>query len=364
MWQATLPLLFIYIVLLAWWPGFVQAQTNGSQTAYTIVKQNPITSVKNQYRSGTCWDYATLGFIEAELLRTRGISVDLAEMFVAYYDYIDQADYHVRMHGHSRFSEGGSADDVFAVIREHGICPETAMARPGSLVGDSLANFTEFFSVLTPYVESVAQSKQKTLSPQWKQGLRGILSAYLGDVPETFTYEGREYTPKSFAESLDIDWTNYASLTSFSHHPYYENFVIEAPYKWRPRPSLNLPLDELEQLLDDALMKGYTAVWGGDTSDNGFLRTGTAFAPEKGDATLRQRYFDNRQATYDHVMLIYGLARASDGRKLYLVKNSWGLSGSQQGIWLMDADYLRLFTTYLYLCRDALPKRVSQLTAR
>lgn len=327
--------------------------------SFTVVKANPITSIKNQHRSGTCWDYATLAFVEAEALRKTGRTFDLCEMFVAYNDYVDQADYHVRMHGNSRFADGGSADDVFAVIQRCGICPETAMPLPGTLVGDTLANFKELFSVLTPYVKQIASSDNKTLTPRWKAGLEGILTAYLGEVPKEFVYEGKTYTPQTFAQSLGIDWKAYRSLTSFTHHPFYEEMIIEAPYKWRPVPSLNIPIDELEQTLDRALLAGHTAVWGGDTSGNGFTRQGTAFAPDTTDTQAqRQAHFDSRQSTYDHVMLIYGLARHADGRKLYLVKNSWGTQNPHNGTWLMDAAYLRLYTTYLYFSNDALPKRL------
>ena len=196
------------------------------EIVFTTVLENGITPVKNQNRSGTCWDYATIGFIEAELLRTTGKVYDLSEMFVANKDYVDCAEYHVRMHGSSRFSEGGSADDVFEVIDRHGICPEEAMARPGSMIGDTLANFTEFFATLQPYVESIAKGNSTKLV-----GLQGILDAYLGTCPEKFTFEGKQYTPKSFAQMLGIDKRNYVSITSFTHHPFYEQFVIEAPYK-------------------------------------------------------------------------------------------------------------------------------------
>ena len=201
----------------------------------TVIKENPITSVKNQNRSGTCWDFATVGFFEGEILRKTGRTYDLCEMFVANKNYMDEAIFHVRMHGDYLFSEGGSADDVLAVLKTHGICPEEAMPAPGSLIGDSLANFTEFFSVLTPYIEAVAKSKEKKLSRQWIEGYQAILDAYLGKCPETFVYEGREYTPKSFAESLGLDFDDYVSITSYTHHPFYTSFIIEAPYKWRPR---------------------------------------------------------------------------------------------------------------------------------
>lgn len=217
------------IILMLMCLGFsVQA---GDEIVFTTVLENGITPVKNQNRSGTCWDYATIGFVEAELLRKTGKVYNLSEMFVANKDYVDCAEYHVRMHGSSRFSEGGSADDVFEVISQHGICPEEAMARPGSMIGDTLANFTEFFATLQPYVESIAKGSSSKLTTQWKVGLQGILDAYLGTCPETFSFEGKQYTPKSFAQALGINKNDYVSITSFTHHPFYEQFVIEAPYK-------------------------------------------------------------------------------------------------------------------------------------
>lgn len=334
------------------WAQQKAAQQNEKLTFTTVVK-NPITPVKNQSRSGTCWDYATIGFFESEILRETGRTLDLCEMFVANKNYMDEAIYHVRLHGDSRFSEGGSADDVLAVLRQHGICPEEAMPAPGTLTGDSLANFTEFFSVLTPYVEAVARSKEKKLSSQWKQGYQAILDAYLGKCPEEFTYEGRRYTPKSFAESLGLNWDDYVSLTSYTHHPYYTWFTIEAPYKWRPRPSYNLPLDELMATLDKALDNGYNVCWGGDVSGNGFNRQGLALEDTTPTAALRQERFDSWDSTYDHVMLIFGKATDQQGREYYMVKNSWGESGDYQGIWYMQKNYIALNTYYLFLNRKA-----------
>ena len=335
----------------------ISAQEEPAEVTFSVVKANPITSIKNQNRSGTCWCFATLGFVEAEILRATGREMDLCEMFVVNKDYLDCAEYHVRMHGDSRFSEGGSADDVFTVIRQHGICPEEAMPAPGSLIGDELANFTEFFSLLEPYVEAVAKNSTKKLSPQWRKGMQAIVDAYVGTCPETFTFEGKTYTPQSFAASLGLDWDNYVSLTSFTHHPFYSSFIIEAPYKWRPQLSYNIPLEELMQVIDTALDKGYTVCWGGDVSGNGFTRDGLADTPNKKSPTQksRQQRFDNWEATYDHVMLIYGKAVGEDGRIFYMVKNSWGESGKYKGTWYMSADYIADNTTYIFLNRDALP---------
>lgn len=375
--------------------------THVAQTAevltFTTVKANPITPVKNQSRSGTCWDYATIGFVEAELLRMHGRVYDLSEMFVANKNYMDCAEYNVRMHGCSRFSEGGSADDVFAVLSRHGICPETAMARPGQMIGDTLANFTEFFRTLEPYVASIAKSESPQLTTQWRVGLQGILDAYLGQCPEQFTLDGKQYTPQSFYQSLGIKANDYVSITSFTHHPFYEQFVIEAPYKWRPRPSWNITLDEMMQTIDHALSQGYTVAWGGDVSEDGFTRTGLGIAcdiahaddltgsdaarwlklskQEKAESLrrlgaktpeltpsqeLRQQRFDNWQSTYDHVMLIYGVARDQNGREYYMVKNSWGDTGDYHGIWYMTKTYIALNTTYIFLHKNAVPERVAK----
>ena len=206
-------------------------QSQSKKPVFTTVKANAITPVKNQNKSGTCWSYATCAFIEGEVLRAKGKTLDLAEMFVASKDYVDCAEYHVRMHGNSRFSEGGSCDDVLSVIRRHGICPESAMPVQGMLPGDTLANFKEFFGLLEPYVKAVASSESKRLTPRWKEGLQGIIDSYLGKCPESFVYEGKTYTPQSFAASLGLNWDDYVSITSFTHHPFYEGFVIEAPYR-------------------------------------------------------------------------------------------------------------------------------------
>ena len=335
-----------------------EAAPSDSALCFTVVRENPVTPVKNQSRSGTCWAYATLAFFESEALRQTGRSYDLCEMFVANRNYMDQAAYYVRMHGHALFSEGGSADDVLDVMRHYGVCPEQAMPAPGSLTGDSLANFTEFFSVLTPYVQSVVKGqKHKLLSTQWRQGCQAILDAYLGPCPERFVYEGREYTPQTFAGSLGLSLDDYVSLTSYTHHPFNTWFAIEVPYKWRAHPSYNVPLDTLMQVIDRAIDRGYCVCWGGDVSGNGFSRQGLASEETLPTQQLRQQRFDNWQSTYDHVMLIYGRARDQHGRDYYMVKNSWGGVGDYNGIWYMSRNYIALNTTYIFLNRMAIDRK-------
>ena len=350
------------------------AQGPGS---FTTVKELPITSVKNQYRSGTCWDFGTLGYLESEILRKTGKTYDLCEMFVVNNDYMDCATHYVRMHGYSQISEGGSCDDVIDVIRRFGICPEEAMPAPGSLTGDSLANFKVFFPELEREVSSIvwnegkpelnrftaeeqAPLRNKEPKQGWQESVQAVIDKYVGACPESFVYEGKTYTPKSFAESLGLDMDEYVSLTSYTHHPFNQWFVIEAPYKWRLKPSYNIPIDELMAVLDKALDSGYTVAWGGDVSGDFYRKECVAYLPDGVVPTqeLRQQQWDNWTFTYDHVMLIFGKAVDEQGKPYYLVKNTWGQSGPYQGIWYMSRDFMALNTTYIFLNRNALPKKL------
>ena len=353
-----------------------QAQASQEQKTFTTVKELPITSIKNQWRSGTCWAYGTLGYIESEILRQRGRTYDLCEMFVVNKDYMENATHFVRMHGFSQISQGGSCDDVVDVIRRYGICPEEAMPAPGSLVGDSLANFTKFFpefeatvrrtivpddSVAADLAKAQAAATTHGATPRafWQESVQEVLDRNLGRCPQSFTYEGKTYTPQTFAQSLGLNPADYVSLTSYTHHPFRKWFVIEAPYKWRLKPSYNIPIEELMQVIDTAIDAGYTVAWGGDVSGD-FTRTGLAELPNGVQPTqqLRQEQWDDWRFTYDHVMLIYGKATDQAGRPFYMVKNTWGPMGNYAGIWYMSRDYMALNTTYIFLNRHALPKKL------
>ena len=342
-----------------------QAKTTGAEKTFTIVKELPITSIKNQWRSGTCWAYGTLGYLESEILRKTGREYDLCEMFIVNKDYMDNATHYVRMHGFSQISEGGSCDDVVDVIRRYGICPEDAMPAPGSLVGDSLANFKVFFPRLDSLVRSIVVKDAKAPKPHWQDSVQALIDSNLGRCPETFVHEGKTYTPRSFAESLGLNLDDYVSLTSYTHHPFREWFVIEAPYKWRLKPSYNIPIDELMATLDAALDAGYTVAWGGDVTGD-FDRTGTAELPDgvQPSQALRQEQWDDWRFTYDHVMLIYGKATDEAGRPFYMVKNTWGRYGRYDGIWYMSRDYMALNTTYILLNRHALPKHLRKAVSK
>lgn len=368
---------------------------NPNKPVFTVVKENPITSIKDQNRSGTCWDYSTLSYFEAEILKATGKTYDLCESFVANKTYFDRAVQVVRLHGDCQFSEGGSCYDPLYCIQHYGICPEDAMPFPGSLYGDSLNNFKEFFGVLTPYVESVAKSKNDKLSPAWKNGLQGILDAYLGKCPSTFTYEGKQYTPQSFAASLGLDWNNYVTFTSYTHHPFWTAFPVEVQDNWRNPNSHNVPLDDMMRIIDNAIMNGYTVAWGGDVSEDGFTRDGLAYMydtkkiqsldhsdmarwlkltkTEKKNIVdslgvnvpeitptqkQRQERFDNWELTDDHGMLIFGIAKDQNGKEYYMVKNSWGEAGDYKGIWYMTKNFIAANTMDFMVNKNAVPKDI------
>ncbi len=366
-----------------------------NKPVFTTIKENPISSVKDQNRSGTCWDYSTLSFFEAEIIKATGKTYDLCESFVANKTYMERAIQVVRYHGDCQFSQGGSAEDVLATLKTHGICPEEAMPFPGSLYGDSLNNFNEFFGLLEPYVNAISHSDAKKISGQWKVGLQGILDAYLGKCPETFTYEGKEYTPKSFVASLGINLDDYVNITSYTHHPFYTTFAVEVQDNWRFPQSYNLPMDEMMQVIDNAVDKGYTIAWGGDVSEDGFTRQGLAYAVDSKKATslqgsdmakwlkmttakkrslidslgctvpeivptqeMRQERFDNWELTDDHGMLIFGVAKDQNGKEYYMVKNSWGETGDYKGIWYMTKSFIAANTMDFLVNKNAIPKDI------
>ena len=388
-------MLVLALVALITLGAVAQTKKEVKKPVFTTIKELPITSIKNQNRSGTCWAYSTLSFFESEILKKTGKTYDLCEMFIANKDYMDRAIVKVRMHGDCQFSQGGAAEDVLDVIKIYGICPENAMPLPGTMTGDSLANFNEFFEVMTPYVEAVSKSNAKKMSNQWKKGLQGILDSYLGACPEEFVYEGKTYTPKSFAASLGLDWNDYVSITSYTHHPFYTAFPVEVQDNWRGGRSYNVPIDEMMRIIDNALDKGYTVAWGGDVSEEGFTRNGLALAYDTKKAQeltgsdqarwlklspaqkknaidslgvdapeivptqeMRQERFDNWELTDDHGMHIYGVAKDQNGKEYYMVKNSWGETGAYKGTWYMSKAFIAAKTMDFMINKNAIPKDI------
>ena len=223
---------------------------------FTTVKENPITSIKNQNRSSTCWSFSALGFLESELLRLGKGEYDLSEMFVVHKTMEDRGTNYVRYHGDSSFSPGGSFYDIIYCMKNYGLVPQEAM--PGIMYGDTLPVHNELDAVAEGYINAIAKGKLTKLTPVWKKGLSAIYDTYLGTCPENFTYKGKEYTPKTFAESLGLKAEDYVSLTSYTHHPFYSQFAIEIQDNWRNGLSYNLPLDEFMAVMDNAVKQGYT----------------------------------------------------------------------------------------------------------
>lgn len=376
-------------------PGTMVAQekpaaAKNDTVQFTVVKANPITSIKDQNQSGTCWDYSSLGFFEAELLRLGKGTYDLCESFVAYHTYMDRAEKAIRMHGDVSFSQGGSFYDVLYCMRHYGIVPQEAMPFPGSLYGDSLFNFNTLDAQASAYVKSIANSKMKKIPLTWKSTLSNIYANYFGELPKTFTYKGKSYTPESFQKSLGLNLDDYVSLTSFTHHPFYSKFVIEVQDNWRWAESYNLPLDEFMTVMESAVRNGYTFAWGADVSETGFSRNGIATVPAKSykndltgsDAArwmgtngkqmkeadskdeltitqqLRQTAYDNWETTDDHGMVIYGLAKDPQGKEYFMVKNSWGEYGRYKGCFYASKPYVAYKTMNILINKNAIPKDI------
>ena len=366
-----------------------------AQTAeyeFTTIKENPVTSIKNQYRSGTCWCFSALSFIESEILRSKGIETDLSEMFVVGKSYRDRAVKYVRLDGHLNFAAGSSFGDVLHVIDDYGIVPQEAM--PGFNYGTTMPEHNEIDAALKGYVSAIAKNPNRTLSTAWLNGFDGIVAAYFGEYPETFVVDGKEYTPESYREYLGINYDDYVNLSSFTHHPFYEPFIIEVCDNWRWDSAYNLPIDELMEVMYNAIDKGYTIAWGSDVSEKGFTRDGLAVMPveEKKAAAgsdqerwvgkaaeeqkeevkaelpeemtitqeMRQDGYDRKTTTDDHGMHIYGVAQDQNGNKYFMVKNSWGEAGKYKGIWYASDSFVRYKTLNIVVHKDALPKHIAK----
>ena len=376
--------------------AFAQDAKKDEGFVFTTVKENPITSIKNQNRAGTCWCYSTMAFLEAELLRMGKGEYDFSEMYIVHNTYLDRADKAVRTHGDASFSQGGSFYDVLYGMETFGLVPEAEM-RPGVMYGDTLSNHTELSAVSDAVVAAIAKGRQSKLQSDaegnmlWKKAIESIHDIYVGERPETFTVNGKEYTPKSYYESTGLNADDYVSLTSYTHHPFYEPFILEIQDNWRWASSYNLPIDELMEVFDNAIMEGYTIAWGSDVSEAGFTRNGVAVMPDAEKAQElsgsdmahwlklspaekklndkpqpqkwctqeeRQLGYDNWETTDDHGMLIYGIAKDQLGNEYYMVKNSWGESGTYKGIWYASKAFARYKTMNIVVHKDAVPKAI------
>lgn len=371
---------------------------SGDSLVFETIIANPVTSIKNQNNSGTCWCYSSLAFLESEAMKKNPKikDLDLCESFVVNKTYIDRADRNVRTHGDASFSQGGSFYDVIYCMANYGLIPEGNMPYPNTLYGDSLFNFTSFFPPMEAYIKAIAKSDAKKINPMWKKDVQGMIDNYFGKCPETFKYEGKTYTPQTFVKDyLKLDPNDYVSLTSYTHHPFYSSFILEIQDNWRWGSSYNLPLDELMRVMDEAVKNGWTFAWGADVSEEGFSRrTGknrcVATVPDTksnagvgsdqskwtgekagakisvadgaGEKTItqemRQLGYDNWTTTDDHGMQIYGIAKDQNGKEYFMMKNSWGEYGPYKGFWYVSKPYAAYKTMNIVINKNAVPKDI------
>ncbi len=360
---------------------------------FTMINDIAATPVKDQSRSGTCWSFASIGFLESELLRMGKGEYDLSEMWIVRNAYVEKAIKYVRMHGKAEFSQGGATHDVFNMIKKYGIVPEEVYS--GLNYGTDNHSLYELDAALRGYVDGIVKNPNYTLTTAWLEGLNGILDAYLGERPEKFVYNGKEYTPITFAESLGLNLDDYVSISSFTHHPFYTEFIMEVPDNWAWGTSWNLPLDEMMAVVDNSLKNGYTVDWASDVSEKGFQysrgfavipttvvenmsnserarwETMSASARNNIAATatepitemtitqeMRQEAYDNFQTTDDHGMLLTGIAKDQNGNTFYKVKNSWNTDNIYDGYFFASAPFVAYKTLNIFVHKDAIPKDI------
>lgn len=392
--KKKLSILLISLICLIYVRGFSQ-ETKTEGYIFTPVKEIKHTPVKNQSSSSTCWIFSGLGFLEAELLRIGKPEVDLSEMYISRNTFTDKAVRYVRMQGTINFGGGGSYWDVIETIKKYGITPEEAYK--GLNYGEENHVHGELDNAGKAYLDAIIKNPNRKLSTAWEKGFEGILDAYLGANPKTFTYNSKEYTPMTFAQSLGLNLDDYVFITSFSHHPFYKPFVLEVPDNWAAKEAFNLPIDEFAQIFDNAIDNGYTVAWAADISEKGFsYKNGVAVVPDvnltdmsetdkakwtnlsgkEKDAQLysfdkpcfektitqelRQESFDNYQTTDDHGMLIVGTAKDQNGKIYFKIKNSWGTAGSKyNGYFYASKAFVLYKTTSIMVNKNSIPKPIA-----
>lgn len=359
---------------------------------FTDLVRLPTTSVKSQHRSGTCWAWSTLSFIESEMIRTGKEAIDLSPMFVVNRCYRDKAEKYVRLHGDLNFGGGGANIDIPYTIAKYGIVPLEAYV--GLQYGEDNHVHGEFDAVLKNYVDAVIENKNKVLSTAWMNGFEGILSAYLGEYPSKFSYKGKEYTPQSFSkEKVGLNMDDYVLISSFTHHPFYKTFAMEVQDNWLWGQMYNLPLNEMMEVMNNAIDKGYSIAWASDVSEKGFKsKDGYAIVPMSSNKDLaglemakwenmskkdqakekeafdfkelnitqelRQEGFDKWETTDDHGMHIIGKAKDQRGANYFIVKNSWGEYNELKGYFYASEAFVAYKTMNIMIHKDAIPTAI------
>jgi bleomycin hydrolase len=388
--------LILFIVFFSVANVYSQSDEKTKKDAYQFTDINiiPHTDIKSQYRSGTCWSFSGLALFEAELIRFGKGKHDLSEMFIVRNTYFEKAVKYVRMHGQLNYGGGGAFNDVSFVIDKFGMIPENIYR--GIEYDEENHVHYEMDFLLKSMVDAVIKNKNKKLTPVWQEAIISVIETYLGEVPEKFEYEGKEYTPKSFAEDfMELKMEDYPMFTSFTHHNFYTEFALEVPDNWMYGKVNNVPLDDLLAIIDNALKNGYTVAWAADVSEKGFSwPNGIAIVPETdiekvddsekdkwADKTEKERLqdiysfneinkekeitqknrqlaFDNYQTTDDHGMLIVGTAKDQNGNVYYKIKNSWGTDQIYEGYFYASKAYVAYKTMSIMLHKDGVPKSI------
>lgn len=363
----------LIIIALAFAFNYGKAQDTLSFEKVVQWDANP---VESQGNTGTCWSFSAASFLESELIRMGKGTHNLSEIFIARQVYINKAENYVRRHGKTQFGEGSLGHDLLNAVDMFGIVPNEVFN--GLQMGTEKHNHAELASILEGFLKAIVTNKGGKLTPMWKAGYSSLLNVYLGEYPDNFQYKDKAYTPKSFAEELGISSQNYITLTSYSHQPFYSNFILDIPDNWDNGRFYNVRLDEMVETAKKALKDGFTLDWDADVSNNGFnSAVGIALQSLKGekpnfittskemDVTqeARQINFDNYTVSDDHLMHIVGMAKGIDGKNYFIVKNSWGDDRGLEefkGHILVSEAYFRMNTISILLHKDALPRELKQ----
>lgn len=336
---------------------------------FTIIKELPATPVKDQAQTGTCWCFATTSFIESELLRMGKGEYDLSEMFVVRHNYIRRIKDNVLRRGRGNVNPGSIAHMFTWVMENKGLMPEEAYH------GINYDSDKHNHEDLSHWVKAINATAVEMKKPLPAEIVDGVLDAYLGELPETFTYKGKQYTPKSFYKSLGLKADDYVELTSFTHHPFYEKIMVEIPDNWDYALMYNVPLNELMQIIDHSINTGYTVAWDGDLSEPGYafehhvavntkenIRKQKALTAKAQEETVtqesRQKDFEHFITVDDHLEHITGIAQDQDGVKYYKTKNSWGTERNGTGYHYLSEEYVKGKTISILVNKNAIPKAI------
>ena len=385
-------LLLLFAITIGFHAANAQNET-GYQ--FEVTKEIKTSPVKDQQRTGTCWSYATTSFLETEILRMGKPEVILSPMFFVKSAYLDKVDRYVRFHGTNNFGQGGQAHNVMDAIARHGMIPESIFS--GKNYGEEIHVHSEMEGIVRGMIDAVIKNRNRKLSTAWRPAIESVLDIYLGQTPERFTYNGKEYTPSAFAKDMGINPDDYIEISSYTHHPFYEQIVLEIPDNWAHKGYYNLPIDELVEVINYAIDEGFSVCWDGDVSEKGFVHSkGLAVVPEVKVAEmkdseqakwadvpadklmeeiysfksivpetqvtqkLRQITFDNYQTTDDHLMHLVGTSKDQNGTQYYIIKNSWGTKNPYDGYLHMSEQFVRLKTVAIMVHKDALPKAIAK----